>query len=500
MIQRALINPLFIITDVLGQKVNEKSFPYIHTIFENMYDIFDESFPQTTESINEMNKLLNSLQEYHDVENVDSPDFYIHAKQKLKIYVDNYRIMNFKKSDIEIGKYIIDQNIVRKELSNELDGLYDPFTIEMISDIFTSDCNFCLQIIYGGKNMSLDWNFDDDGHIIFNNIENKDTIGFIDNRKDNDMENLINNNHGLDKDHGCRLKHPKFIESPEGVYYNTFQNIKLSLITLMCNLNNLNYKKYIENDTIFGPNIKMIKLKSLIKKSQWFSNIDGDDKKFRVRFVTLLVIRICENIENIIDNCLNYNNDSKILEWEARTEYAVYTLERLSDFINKLLSCQDYKDDLIYFTELGIILENNYEKIEIIHEQSLLLSERLKKFSKYQEDISMDTILKLAYILVTPDHKVKNKVPFIEVYTFNNPLITRQLIEELGSSIIKNRKKMNLSFLYSIYADSKPQLYSKWRDINNNIKLKCGVIALHYLKFVLNDNRITKRINKLIMN
>ena len=135
---------------------------------------------------------------------------------------------------------------------------------------------------------------------------------------------------------------------------------------------------------------------------------------------------------------------------------------------------------------------------DIKHELQIGLKSSLFKDKDMPDDIAINSILQLAYLISTGDTSLDELPNFRYIEGADTSYELRGLTETLGSAIMKNRKYEKRPLLYLAYNKAKPEIYSKYRDINENWFISVGVRALEYTKFFCNDKYITKFINKMI--
>ena len=114
------------------------------------------------------------------------------------------------------------------------------------------------------------------------------------------------------------------------------------------------------------------------------------------------------------------------------------------------------------------------------------------------EDIAIDSILKLAYLICTGDTSLDELPEFRYIQGANTTYELRGLTEALGSAIMENRKYNKRPMLYLAYNEARPLIMSRYKDINENWFISTGVRALEYTKFFCNDKYISKFIDKMI--
>jgi hypothetical protein len=114
------------------------------------------------------------------------------------------------------------------------------------------------------------------------------------------------------------------------------------------------------------------------------------------------------------------------------------------------------------------------------------------------EDIAINSILQLAYLICTGDTSLDELPNFRDIQGADTTYELRKLTEALGAAIIENRKYDKRPLLYIAYNKARPKIMSRYKDINENWFICTGVRALEYTKFFCDDKYISKFIDKMI--
>lgn len=314
----------------------------------------------------------------------------------------------------------------------------------------------------------------------------------------------------FDKMCGCRLKHPE--EVPEGKkgYREMVFSAKAYFSKLILILNRMNSDDYVSYSKIFGDTLKKIKINSDFKDaSAWFDDESHvvSNLAYKSRFLTYLTNWVIKNLDEIIDKLYILDDTGDLLKYDYKMEHVEKITMKLALLIERMLTgCGDYKSLMIYFFDLQAYVEGDMKgikqqerKINDIHEQTFILSNRLKMFSGADNDVTMDTLIKLAYLTTTSESKVKNVFKFYNGYKFSDKATTREIISHLGKKILASYERdKTIPKMFKFFIKADPLVYSKWEDVNSDKRLLVGTIALKYYAFMTNDKRIIRKVNSLI--
>lgn len=312
----------------------------------------------------------------------------------------------------------------------------------------------------------------------------------------------------LDEMHGVHAdKHMDIIDTRDE-FEEQVQIYKFMINKLISALNNINGDKYAKYEGIFGIYVGKMKIN---KKFRKISSIFDDNSypitniKFKSRFVSYVGTWLSRNLEDIATKCYKLNRDSMYSEYEMKMEYVDTAILHFLSFVENILMDKPYGHDIMYLNEIITYMESNsskkhlkkmLKKITNIEKQTMILSEKVSHFIKHQQDISMDTLLKLSYLVATNETDSTNIVEFQDGYRFNRGNLTRNMIEELGYMVMKTCKKNSSSRMFKFFMKSNPTIRTDYTGLSK--PLAVGISAIYYYSFMSNDKYITKIVNKMI--
>lgn len=315
----------------------------------------------------------------------------------------------------------------------------------------------------------------------------------------------------MDKEAGCSLKHPEKTMDTQYQFETKVNKYKYALAKYLFKLNQMKLKKHIDNNTIFGMEVQNIEINKKFKKmSPWFDNteLDPSDPKYLVRFISHLFAWTIRHLTDVAEVCYAFNKDGEYIEYESKMEYVKYTVKRTVGIADKLIHGDGIEDDLLYFEELMMYMESSpktkkrvKKNVKNFHRAAANICLDAKPFpaiAMYPQDIQMDTMVKLAYMVTTHDKKMRADLPFHEKYKFRKRKETKIILEELGRAIHKAHKKHETPPMFRYFVYSDPEIESQFDDVNENQDLATGVVAMKYLGFLLNDDNVREKIERFI--
>ena len=179
-------------------------------------------------------------------------------------------------------------------------------------------------------------------------------------------------------------------------------------------------------------------------------------------------------------------------------------MDHVIEFVNDILDEEPIGKHIQYFTEINVYLntekkmkKKNIEKLDDIHFQTNVLTDKISWFSNAEDDKIADTILKLSYMVCVHDTKGRKKITFRSGYKAGAQPTSKQMIEELGRVINKGMKSAGGSLLFKFFIDSDPVIGTNY-DTKKNKDLNTGVLAVSFYGFISGDKGIMRFINNMI--
>lgn len=346
----------------------------------------------------------------------------------------------------------------------------------------------------------------------------------------------------MDKKFGLKLKDPNVWLDPESVVNIIESKANTNVIALMCGINGIDVKTFLQIDGISAKDIytknrkveadRLFSGKAVIK---WNStDVYGiRTLEFKARFVTLMLSKFAGRVGIIADNMLKEKNvkhsyaENKIMLMKeimqniTRFVYCVLTQDSYKNILllmerylgysrnkYKFMSKTDLYNDIIYLRHDAQIslFGPNFKDVNV---EDYVDDPEIVESIKYDiahyngrgcpDDIIIEKVIRHAFVLATGSDNLKHvpKYRELEGATLDHDLI--KVIEKLGIEILKNRKKGKYYPSFRAFLDARPQVYSGYhRQARENIAIAVGIMAIEHVDFLYNDNQMRKICKKMI--
>lgn len=543
-IKQAILNPLLIFENIMDMELPNSQYLYTDTVYTTFSEMLNAALPYDY-----YKPIIDKL-----LVNFDITDDILTKLDKQKKMLDGFmNIIKYTKGDLlriyaRMGAMIKDGESADLLVANyrrlirnlflipdyfypELRARQLFFSDQSLMDLSVWLCESLTTLLYNmlyhndpekvgkvfvynkSKNRVTEFMTDEYGRTSFD-IQQRDKVHTNvkgkEQRKQDRKELPIQVNK-MDKEAGCDLKHPEEVIDTPHKFEVKVNKYKYALAKYLFKLNSMKLKKHLDGNTIFGLEVQNIEVNKKFKKiSPWFdkTEVNIDDPKFMIRFISYMFAWVIRHLTEIAEICYAMNRDGEFVEFESKMDYVKYTVKRAVALADKIMKNENVEDDLMYFEELMMCMESSpktkkkvLKNIDNLHHNATLLCAEFEPFpslAMYSQDIQMDTLVKLAYMVTTHDKKMKENLPFHEGYKFRKVSETKIILEELGKAIHKSHKKIPTPPMFKYFVDSDPVIESQFSDVNENQNLATGVVALKYLAFIINNPNVEKRVDEII--
>lgn len=245
-----------------------------------------------------------------------------------------------------------------------------------------------------------------------------------------------------------------------------------------------------------------------IKSILWDGNLNSklvSSNTFKGRFIMNMILTIDMNFDDIL------NDELKLIGKKKNQREAINLVYQIRDCIGNFIVSfsdrkSDYTDELKKISELVSLISVNPDKskdafkvanreIGRLHD---MLNPGFLDGVKPSDDITVQNLLLLSYVLATDSANVKRTFTVPEDVNIKNTETVKTLIEVLGKCIIDKRDDGDIPEIYKWYLHALPKKYYRFSDVNYNEYLAEGCRAVSFLEFYANDKSISKLIKKLI--
>lgn len=285
------------------------------------------------------------------------------------------------------------------------------------------------------------------------------------------------------------------------LYDITLPNFQLHLYSLICQINGIDENIYLfkssSKEVVLNGNMKIDKKFKKLSKLDWEKPANIDSLTFRGRFTTLLLHRMVRNSHRIIKKIYKESGNNK--KYQSYNVYLDEIIYQVTLFTTTFLSANlNYWRPLKTIIELIMLSED--DDIDIIDKvegtRDLLLLQ--KKKQNYGDGIIMNNLTKTAYALTTGSIDVKHTPSYDEHLSKRDNAKIANQIGILGYAILRWRRKHSFSLLHRIFYAAKPEVWSRFDEINNMPELLLGTYSIELVKLVMGDYSIGTMIDKYI--
>ena len=233
------------------------------------------------------------------------------------------------------------------------------------------------------------------------------------------------------------------------------------------------------------------------------SRIDSDE--FRYRFLTILLLKLIGHLDTISLHtyvAMNMNRSRK--NSVSELSHIDMLNDIISGFIDDIIN---HKNHRINITRLNQIVNYRYNKKDP-HKSNKYIRGIIEDLSESMgipgffvtydrtipDDIGLDYVIKLGYLLTTCDNKLKGMLTFdkIEDMTLDDDL--GPVIENLGKRVLKIPYEKR-SIIFNAFAQANPLIFIK-EPVNDNMSM--GILVLKYAQFFCDSENISDFIDEVL--
>ena len=293
-------------------------------------------------------------------------------------------------------------------------------------------------------------------------------------------------------------KEPKGI-SQRGYYDITLSNYQFHLYDMICQINAINPEEYLHIDrysTVLLENMKLNKHFKQLSKLDWENPYPLDSRTFRGRFMTIFMLNVIHNTHPIVKHIYQELAEEGMKRYEAYNKILAEWITRVDLFIGTYLTRDlSYEEHLQGVYEFLILASGrDHDCVQKVVDAKDFLVKSVRSCDDH--GILCNNITKTAFVLATDSVNVKHTAPYEEDIDYHDEDACTTQVGMLGLAIMRRRKKSNyVPMIYSAFTKANPKMYTK---LNDTPEIVLGVQALYTLKFFIDDDRVSRYIDKLI--
>lgn len=331
------------------------------------------------------------------------------------------------------------------------------------------------------------------------------------------VDELIKAVNEFDKSFGLKLKHPGIWSKPEKFLPVFEGNAEVGIAKLVATLNDINLEEYYSDAFMNSLGIDMFPMHPDSEEFCDESDLDWRGRTyktsslmFRRKFLTCVLTNYMGRLEKIGVR----KAGDRYKKAHSMNEKTILMIKELMEHISRFTKClvynKPYKNIILLVNEDLSFGRKNVEQAKlkkrlnsmVIDTRSNLKGSILKE-RFMDDDIAINNILQIAYMLVTLDYNGSNGVPkfkHIEGATIEYDLV--MLFEKLGKEIIKKsyrKGKYQLSPLFKAFIDARPKIRSQYHAEDKDFEtIHIAILALEYTKFFMCDKYVDKFIDRML--
>lgn len=263
---------------------------------------------------------------------------------------------------------------------------------------------------------------------------------------------------------------------------------------------------FVETGVLPDDPLNLYAYKSILWRGSMKSE-PVDSNIYKGRFIMQMLMSIDQSFDEMIWKEVEYRGKKKD---EKECVGLIYQVrDCLGNFIDMLADNNpDYRDELLKVNELIVFSDNEYFKrskktLGVVSRELNRLDEMLHPgfldSGKPSDDIVIQNVCLIAYVLATGSSNVKNTFIVPEEIDIRNEDDVKVMIEVLGNCILSRRVSTRpYPEIYKWFLHSLPKIKYKFKDINYNKSLAEGCRALSFVSFYSGSREIKKLIKKMI--
>ena len=242
-------------------------------------------------------------------------------------------------------------------------------------------------------------------------------------------------------------------------------------------------------------------------KLNWVIKSDINSDTFRYKFLTILLLQLITKFDIIALHTYVAMNMNRKKHRISEVQHIDMLNDIISSFVDDIINHRNHR---ISITRLNQIVNYRYNKKDPHKSNAYIrgIIDDLKDsmgisgfFTTYDrtipDDIGLDYVVKLAYLLTTCDSKLKGMLSFdkLEGLTLDDDL--SPVIENLGKRVLKIPYEKR-SIIFNAFTQAKPLIFIKEPDINKNMQM--GILVLKYTQFFCDSDNISDFIDEILNN
>lgn len=245
-----------------------------------------------------------------------------------------------------------------------------------------------------------------------------------------------------------------------------------------------------------------------MERVDWSKNAPMDSLTFRIRYLILILQEFETKMHIILAKLLERKGIHKEI-----VENAYFDMDYVFDHVMRYMFTVLEGKNSFCFLGLKIhlyLMDGNpnkgygkryrHELVTAVNDLKAGLESGFFKSQELPDDIAMDTIIKLAFMLATGSRKFDRLPRFTQIEGHHKEDDMSQVIRLLGKAIMqKAKKRKDRTPGYRAFEDANPRLGLEARRTMCDEFMITGYRAIMYLKFICSDKSVSEFIDTMVI-
>lgn len=264
-------------------------------------------------------------------------------------------------------------------------------------------------------------------------------------------------------------------------FNNILEIYKNFINELISRINHVDVKML---DTYDVNDIEFKNSSSLFKTNE---RLDMNSELFKYRFMTMMMSYTTNRVSKL----------ALVLEEGYNSGLRNSLVNSINMFIKYLGDGLNSNES--HYTMLKVLMGSKGTDETMIRNQKTLdkLDEFIKVMSEkhVNKELEMNVMIRLAYMLTTINDSAN--LDYDDDFNINNSDDIKKVISILGKAIDKRMKSGVMNKMFDFFNKSNPKIYTKLKDLDRDAIIGCRALA--FTKFILQNKKINKSVDKLLL-
>lgn len=221
--------------------------------------------------------------------------------------------------------------------------------------------------------------------------------------------------------------------------------------------------------------------------------------EWKMKFLTIYITEVSRSVEIIVDNIMSDLDVEEELIWEAKEAVLCKIYEDLIVLAKGMRYTTNYSSILLQsnlYTIYSLSVGNHAKYTKKVKE----VISNIKYVANKQEDddILINDIFLLSYVLMTGTFKFKDMLSFKDFEGKTSESNFKRILKEYGHILYDKYEIQDIPIMFWAFRSALPEIYSDFKNINEDRYLNLAVLALYYTGWIINDDHIDSLIHNIV--